>query len=43
MKDGWKEMTACQETMEACLECEEPTSVDTEPKRNIGRSLGMML
>jgi hypothetical protein len=26
MKDGWKE------TMEACLECEKPTSVDMEPE-----------
>jgi hypothetical protein len=25
-----KEMMACQEMTEACLECEEPTSVDME-------------
>jgi hypothetical protein len=22
MKDGWKEIMACQEKLEACLECE---------------------
>lgn len=32
MMDGQKEMTACQETTEAHLECEKPTSVDLEPE-----------
>jgi hypothetical protein len=32
MKDGQKEMMACQETTEACLECKKPTSVDMEPE-----------
>jgi hypothetical protein len=30
IKDGRKEMIACQEATEVRLECEEPTSVDTE-------------
>jgi hypothetical protein len=32
MKDGRKETMACQEMVEAHLECEEPTSVDMEPE-----------
>jgi hypothetical protein len=32
MKDGRKEMTACQGKAEAHLECMEPTSVDMEPE-----------